>query len=463
MASLCCDSNGLKRILVVLPDGKREAIRLGRMTVEDAKRTRDMIERLLSAKIGKRAPDPFVSEWLADLPDKIHARLVRLGLTQPRLKDLAEQAEGETVRLGAFLESYVASRLPDTKESTRLVYGHTKRCLVAFFGPDREMDSVTRGDAERFRRWLQAPKVEDDPQAGQGLAENTSRRRIGIARQFWNAAIKDELIPAGRNPFMGLKVSLRREENRFHFVTLAEVKKVLAACPDEQWRLMVALARWGGLRVPSEAVELKLSDVNWAENRITIRSPKTAHHDGKGVRVIPLFPELRKPLLEAHEKVPPGEVYFVPRYRGHSANLRTQFVRIIEDAGLKAWPKPWVNMRATRATELSQNYPGHVVAAWLGHSEAVCRKHYLTVTDDDYVRALGQEDISKVPSDADSESSRVRACEADKAAQKAAQYTGKPDGTEGNQDLAECVSGTGNADYHEIPHGSKGGTGRYWT
>lgn len=51
MASLCCDPNARKRILVVLPDGKREAIRLARMTLADARRRRDMIEKRVSARI----------------------------------------------------------------------------------------------------------------------------------------------------------------------------------------------------------------------------------------------------------------------------------------------------------------------------------------------------------------------------------------------------------------------------
>ena len=58
-------------------------------------------------------------------------------------------------------------------------------------------------------------------------------------------------------------------------------------------RLLVALSRYGGLRCPSECLRLRWLDIDSATERITITSPKTEHHNGKGTRVIPLFSELR--------------------------------------------------------------------------------------------------------------------------------------------------------------------------
>ena len=152
-------------------------------------------------------------------------------------------------------------------------------------------------------------------------------------------------------------------------------------CPDAQWRLLVALSRYGGLRIPSEALPLKWSDVNWEKSRIIITSPKTEHHEGKGGRVIPLFPELRKPLLDVFEDATSGAEFVLTRYRDAAVNLRTHFMRIIRQAGLKPWPKPWHNMRASRQTELAERFPIHVVCAWLGNTRAVAQEHYLQVTD----------------------------------------------------------------------------------
>ena len=78
----------------------------------------------------------------------------------------------------------------------------------------------------------------------------------------------------------------------------------------------------------------------------------------------------------------------ITRYRDRNANLRTQLQRIIENAGLSPWPKLFQNLRASRATELAKEHPGHVAADWLGHSTAVAVKHYWQTTDDDFARAL---------------------------------------------------------------------------
>jgi hypothetical protein len=164
---------------------------------------------------------------------------------------------------------------------------------------------------------------------------------------------------------------------------------VLKACPNREWRLLFSLGRFGGLRIPSELTELRWSDVNWEAGKMTIRSPKTAHHVGHESRIVPMFPELRSILGECFDAAPDGaEFIFDGRIRDGNANLRTQLERIVERAGLKPWPKIWQNLRATRATELAAEHPGHVAAEWLGHSKLVAQKHYWRVTDADFTKAL---------------------------------------------------------------------------
>ena len=51
------------------------------------------------------------------------------------------------------------------------------------------------------------------------------------------------------NPFDILPASVKANVQRFYLISLDETQKVLDACPDAQWRLLFALARYGGLRV----------------------------------------------------------------------------------------------------------------------------------------------------------------------------------------------------------------------
>src|SRR5436190_4729540 len=137
--------------------------------------------------------------------------------------------------------------------------------------------------------------------------------------------------------------------------------------PDAQWRLIIALSRYGGLRCPSEYLALTWDCVDWDRKRITVLSPKTERHEGGESRVIPTFPELEKALDDVWDQAPIGK-YVITRYRDAGSNLRTSFLKIIRRAGLKPWPRLFHNMRASRQTELSQSFPIHVVCEWLGNS-----------------------------------------------------------------------------------------------
>jgi hypothetical protein len=92
-------------------------------------------------------------------------------------------------------------------------------------------------------------------------------------------------------------------------------------------------------------------------------------------------------LDEVWESVEPGMLWVITRYRHTNINLRTQLERIIAKAGLESWPKLFQNLRSTRETELAEEYPLHVVTAWLGNSQIVAAKHYLQVTDEHFQKA----------------------------------------------------------------------------
>jgi hypothetical protein len=83
-------------------------------------------------------------------------------------------------------------------------------------------------------------------------------------------------------------------------------------------------------------------------------------------------------------------VYFITRYRQRNANLRTQFERIIEGAGVTPWSRLFHNLRSSRQTELSDLHPAHKVCRWLGNTEQVERL-CAVVGQHDLVPALSQE------------------------------------------------------------------------
>ena len=113
--------------------------------------------------------------------------------------------------------------------------------------------------------------------------------------------------------------------------------------------------------------------------------------------MFPYFEKLRPYLKEAWDLAGTGEKHVITRYRNSNANLRTQFKRYMERAGIETWPKLFQNLRSSCSTELAQEFPAHVAAAWIGHSVEIANKHYWQVTDDDFARAVGKTKAAQNP------------------------------------------------------------------
>jgi integrase len=369
MASISSESNGRKSIQFIASDGKRKSIRLGKMTQRQADRFKAKVENIIGAGFTGGVEEE-TADWLTKLDDRMYARLAAVGLVRERT--------GATALLGAFIDSFTAN-LTSIKQNTRENFTQLRFWLVDYLGETYDIRRLDPAAAEDWRAHM----------VKKGLGDNTIRRHIGRARQLLKSAIRRGMY-RGPNPFDGMSATVGSDKARLFYVTREMATKVLAACPDTQWKLLFALSRYGGLRCPSEHLALKWSDVTWgdAETPASIRipSPKTEHIEGKECRVIPLFPELRPVLMEAFEQAEPGTEYVITRYRQANSNLRTQLNRIIARAGMVPWPKLFQNLRSTRETELAETVPLQYVCAWIGNTEAVAKKHYLQLRDEIFAR-----------------------------------------------------------------------------
>lgn len=372
MASLNKAPNGrwVCQVGITGPDGRkvRRSIRLGQANKATARGIHTRINHLESAKASGQPIDSATAEWLADIGDTLHARLARAGLIEPR-----EARQRAT--LGPFTSHYIEGRM-DAKPRTITNLKQAQARMIEFFGADRPLDSISPGDADEWYQWLVGVKQ---------YAPATIGRTVKRARQFCIAAIRRGV--AERNPFSDTRAPEQSNRQRDCFVSRETTQRVIEACPDVQWRCIVALSRYGGIRTPSELLALTWRDIDWERSRFRVHSSKTEHHDGKGSRWVPLFPELRPYLERAFDQADPGDVHVITRYREININLRTQLLRIIERAGVDEWPKPFQNMRASRETELCQTFPLHVACSWLGNSTTIAAKHYLQVTEEHFAQA----------------------------------------------------------------------------
>ena len=243
-----------------------------------------------AAAISKCPLDGDTAAWVADIGDDLAAKLAAVGLIPERASAL----------LADFIDAYIARRT-DIKPQTQLNLEICGARLVEYFGRDRLLKSITAGEADAWLCWLR-----------ERYANGTAGRTVGRAKQFFRAAVRSRLIVS--NPFGDVKQPSLVNDSRKHFVSIETTRRVLDACPDAEWRLIVALCRFAGIRCPSELLPLRWADVDWERGRFLVHSPKTEHLDRSGDRWVPIFSELRPYLEDASEQAEPGTVFLVNRY-----------------------------------------------------------------------------------------------------------------------------------------------------
>jgi len=360
-----------KTYRIRLSDGEhpdRPRIGLGKCTKRQAQTAKRYVEHLIRAKTSGDPMDQSVADWLANVPESLRDRLEDLSLAKRRVC-----VEMPTV--ATLTDEFIAART-DVKERTRSIYRQTKSDLEKFFGGDRIIDTITPADATKFKIFLGHVRK---------LAVATVNRRCRQVKQFFLWAVESRYLHV--SPFEKLKAGQSVNPDNFEFIDLETTRRLIDAAPDVQWRVIIAMARYAGLRIPSELLPLKWSDVLWDQKRVNITSPKTAHQ-GKPGRVIPLFPELAAILAEAYELAEPGDTYVITRYRDTTQNLRTTFRRIIRKAGVKIWPRLFQNLRSSRITEVAEDFPPQALDDWFGNTDPVRRAHYLQTTQEHYDRAV---------------------------------------------------------------------------
>ncbi len=348
----------------------RKVIGLGAITEAHAKEAKENVEHLLECTDRFRTPCKSTRQWLDRITDGLHGRLAALGLCEARIvRDLP-------TTVIAYCRNYIKGRKDWQKPEN---YRQAVDKLELFLGKDLPLVSLTKGEAERWHRWM----IDDLK-----MSPNTAGQNIKRCRQLLLAAIDDGLLE--RNPFRGIKIDLSSDKTKNRYIGMEIVTAILEACPNQEWRVLFALARFGGLRCPSEVLQLRWSDINWDRCRFKVHSSKTKRF-GKGERIVPLFAELRVELNDLFKIVKPGvevpaDDYVIKRYCYTDQNLRTQLHRIADLAGVEKWPKPFMCLRSTRRTELERSgrFANHVLNDWFGHSGAIAETHYLQTTEEDF-------------------------------------------------------------------------------
>jgi len=357
-------SNDKKSRIVAFNDhqGHRQYIRLGQVNQHTYEYVKCRIRDIVRSKKYRGDLKEETVKWLTEIPDALHEKLAKYGIVQPRNAEPLED----------FLKTRLAKK--KIKDSTRKKYSTAVTNLVGFFG-NVSLETITADQAENYREYL----VDEC-----GYSQASVSKEISIAKGFFHNAKKRRLVT--ENPFQDVLMGSQENKARQFYVTMEITNRLIDACADAKERLIIALARFAGLRIPSELIELKMSDLHWDKHQFIVHAPKTAAYEGKEVRIVPIFKVLEPYFLDACRTVPVGEDRIYPEIDKNTSK-GSWIARLFKKAGVVPFPKPFVNMRSSCATDLSSHFPGYRCEYWLGHSAKIADKHYRQITDDHFVDA----------------------------------------------------------------------------
>ena len=341
-----------------------------------ARQLQDAVTVLIDKKINRDpTQDRVIKTWVENAPLEIREKLARF--------DLCELPSTHTAKelWDTFLDKY-----PFTNEETRNTYVYSSGRFFSFFKSNEPLEKLTKDRMIEWKRFLL--------EGGKYLPA-TVAGTIAKAKAVFNWAKGQGWIP--ESPLKGVGRGSFRNPTKDRFVTMEEYHKLLTASPCQEWRVILTLARTGGLHT-HEILTLRWSDIDETSHRFKVFNAKLKRLDDKYVREVPIFPEIAGE-LDKLRAVQDNEEYVINRYRNREhCSLGTQFARIAKKAGIGKIPRPFDNMRASRSTEIykMKAFGPKAESIWIGHSVKVAFESYLMVTDDDYAVAAGKKIIKPV-------------------------------------------------------------------
>ena len=242
-----------------------------------------------------------------------------------------------------------------------------KKKLFAFMSVDKARNTVNRAKlAIRYLEEIKKPHFLHDvtPELLQKYKEHLMKKNI--SKRHLNSLVICIKTAMHRGEKWGLigkqdwtvVKKLKAPRGRVVFHTPEEINKLLAACPNDMWRIVVLLGADAGLR-RAEMMNLKWEDVDFNNNQLYIAPNKTAYH-----RIIPMTHTLRNALEKA--KIGAINEFVVNIASSRKVqNLSTYYHMFIKEAGINSFLH---KLRHTFASQLVQNgVELYTVSQLLGH------------------------------------------------------------------------------------------------
>jgi integrase len=216
-------------------------------------------------------------------------------------------------KVSVLFAEYV--RLKPIAAATEGIYRKAVERLIRRLG-DKPVDAVTRLDAQKFQRFMTKRQV-----AGRPVSPTTVNMTLRAVKAFFNWLVEIEVIE--ESPFRRVR-SLRESPSTDRPFEDVEIERLIAAAPDDRWRLIIILAATTGMR-RGEIMNLTVGDINYIEGSICITAkqatPRTwpwaiKDHDSRSVPITAMAEQF---LLRVQASLPDGQPYMCvdPRRYGY--------------------------------------------------------------------------------------------------------------------------------------------------
>lgn len=346
---------------ISLGDDKRTTLRLGLLSEKSAKEISGHIDHLIECRKHGIDMREETKAWLQIADEKLVRKLASYGFCNAT----------NNPTIVAYAAAFIERKQLVASTGTITNYRQVEKLLKEFF-PIKRMSEVTTADAKAL--WTYLLK-------NQGLAENTARRRFGRVREMFNDALEQDVVLKNVFKLKSIPVSVGVGDKTY--VPESTIQAVIDHLPEDkvEWKLLFAVARFLGIRMPSEIRKMTWDDVNQANGTVLIRAQKT-----KSERLVPIPPEVANLLSKQYAVVPDGTAHVFPNLRHHS-NTATTAAKMVAAAGFKTWGKFWNSLRASCETDMMDKHGLRKACMWVGNSPTIAMKHYSLLRKTEYIDA----------------------------------------------------------------------------
>ncbi len=263
--------------------GKRAKVSIGKRTLKSAVAISDQVTEIELSIASGLTPPQRATDFIESLPEKISNRFRKLGI-------IGDQLAVPSMPIQDLIDGYIGLWGAGVTKST---LDHAIDRLKRFkefcdkSGVSRS-SGITDALLVRYRSHLMASSKPS-------TVKITMRRVKHMLKTAFQAGLMSTWV--GEH----VQSATSSEKVRCVHIHAEWAGKLLGCIDDPELAITVALARYAGLRIPSE-LDMLWADISTAGNPwyLHVRNVKTVRH-GAAIRRVPVFPELKE-LLNVHHR-----------------------------------------------------------------------------------------------------------------------------------------------------------------